>query len=454
MPMAAIKLTKTTMERLRAPHPSGRQKLVWDSEIKGFGLLLSGVTSARTFIVQRRLPDGRERRVTISGVAEWEAAGKTVDDARAEAGKLLVDLRAGRDPKLERRAGLTVKQVLDEYLEGRAKLRERSKADMRKTVNRYLSHWLNMPLRQITGEMVEERHRAIQKEVAEREKDRQRTAAKQEEKRAKLGKSAGRARPPQDDDHTIKRTGHHAADGAMRALRSLWNFAAERDPNLHALSNPVGRLRRAWFRSSQKDRRERRVRSDQLPAFHKAVKALEGATARDYLLLLLYTGMRREEAASLKWDDVDLVERIVRIRRARTKGDRKLNLPMSDLVHDLVVARRAVGTDGPYVFPGDGKKGYIAEPRYPLGEVFKATGIYVSAHDLRRTYIDIAEATDMSAYALKALVNHAAGGDVTAGYLGMGVERLREPAQRVGDRIKTLCKIEMPSGAKVKRLHR
>jgi integrase len=151
---------------------------------------------------------------------------------------------------------------------------------------------------------------------------------------------------------------------------------------------------------------------------------------------------------------VDLVERIIRIRRVRTKGDRKLNLPMSDLVHDLLVARRAVGTEGPHVFPGDGEKGYIAEPRYPLGEIFKATGIYVSAHDLRRTYLDIAEATDMSAYALKALVNHAAGGDVTAGYLGMGVDRLREPAQRVADRIKALCNIPPPDEYKVRQLNR
>jgi integrase len=395
--MAAIKLTKTAMERLRAPHSNGKQKLIWDAELKGFGLLLSGKTTARTYVVQRRLPDGRERRVTIAGVAEWEAAGKTVDDARAEAAKQLVNLRAGRDPKVERRAGLTVQQVLDEYIEARPKLRDRSKEDMRKTVKRYLSDWLNLPLRQITGDMVEERHRSIQKEIATREKKRESEVTKREAKRGTTDGTASRARPPQDDDHAIKRTGHHAADGAMRAVRSLWYFAAERDPSLNALSNPVGRLRRSWFRSPQKDRRERRVRSDQLPVFHKAVRELDGTIARDYLLLLLYTGMRREEAASLKWTDVDLVERIIHVRRVRTKGDRKLNLPMSDLVHGLLVSRRAVGAEGPYVFPGDGKKGYIAEPRYPLGEVYKATGIYVSAHDLRRTYLDIAEATEMSA---------------------------------------------------------
>ena len=40
-----------------------------------------------------------------------------------------------------------------------------------------------------------------------------------------------------------------------------------------------------------------------------------------------------------------------------------------------------------------------------------------------------------------ALVNHSLGDDVTAGYVQMTVERLREPAQRVVDRLKELCAI-------------
>jgi hypothetical protein len=40
------------------------------------------------------------------------------------------------------------------------------------------------------------------------------------------------------------------------------------------------------------------------------------------------------------------------------------------------------------------------------------------------------------------LVNHALGGDVTSGYIQLTVERLREPAQRVADRLKQLCSID------------
>ena len=59
----------------------------------------------------------------------------------------------------------------------------------------------------------------------------------------------------------------------------------------------------------------------------------------------------------------------------------------------------------------------------------------MTPHDLRRTYVTVAENTDISALALKALVNHSLGDDVTAGYVQMTVDRLRDPAQRVADRL-------------------
>jgi hypothetical protein len=81
-----------------------------------------------------------------------------------------------------------------------------------------------------------------------------------------------------------------------------------------------------------------------------------------------------------------------------------------------------------------------------LSIVEKACGVKVSVHDLRRTFVTVAEAADVSPMSLKALVNHALGNDVTSGYVQMSVERLREPAQRVCDKLKELCEIAPPEG--------
>jgi integrase len=126
---------------------------------------------------------------------------------------------------------------------------------------------------------------------------------------------------------------------------------------------------------------------------------------------------------------------------------------MTDILADILVQRRAVGK-AEFVFPSDGKSGHIAEPKHPLGLVAEATGINVSAHDLRRTFITTAESTDISPLALKALVNHALPNDMTSGYVIMSVDRLREPAQKVCDRLKQLCEVTTPSGENVANLRK
>jgi integrase len=189
-------------------------------------------------------------------------------------------------------------------------------------------------------------------------------------------------------------------------------------------------------------KREGLVKGDQLGDFYRAIDALPNKVTKHYLLLLLFTGMRRGEGAALRWDDVDFGLGVVRLPK-RTKAGRKLDLPMTDFVRGLLVARQAIGRDASgFVFPANSRSGHIEEPRFALRLVREASNITVTPHDLRRTYVTVAENTDISALALKALVNHSLGDDVTAGYVQMTVERLRGPAQRVADRLTELCGIE------------
>ncbi len=62
-------------------------------------------------------------------------------------------------------------------------------------------------------------------------------------------------------------------------------------------------------------------------------------------------------------------------------------------------------------------------------------------HDLRRTFITIAESLDIPAYALKKLLNHKMTNDVTAGYIVADVERLRIPMQKITDYLKKVVGI-------------
>ena len=106
-------------------------------------------------------------------------------------------------------------------------------------------------------------------------------------------------------------------------------------------------------------------RSD-VPAFYKAVDELPNRDHRDFLPLLLFTGLRRGEAASLRWDYVDLRERMIRLPATGTKAKRKLDLPMSDYVFDLLTKRLAVGVEGEFVFPSHSQSGHLEEERFSL----------------------------------------------------------------------------------------
>ena len=403
-----MKLTKRAIAQLAAPDPSGKQKLHWDDELKGFGVLCSSTTEAKTYVVQRKLAGGLTRRVTIGAVNVL-----TLDAARARAKAVLAEFYGGHDPKAAARArarhALTLRDALEAYLAGRKDLRPKSIKDYRSSIAAHLNDWLDRPMRDITPDMIEHRHAAIADDV---------------KKRAAPGSRSGGG----------PTTGAATANAVMRALRAVYNFAADRDPELP--TNPCRRLKRAWFPVA---RRERLVRSDELPAFYRAVDAVPSRVSRDFLLLLLFTGLRRTEAAALRWEEVDFAQRLIRLPAGRTKAGRKLDLPMSSFVRDLLVSLRALGDDGPFVFGANSRSGHIEEPRFPLAQIAEATGIAVTCHDLRRTYITIAESADISPLALKALVNHALGGDVTSGYVQMTIERLRLPAQRVCERLMELC---------------
>ena len=56
--------------------------------------------------------------------------------------------------------------------------------------------------------------------------------------------------------------------------------------------------------------------------------------------------------------------------------------------------------------------------------------------------------------ALRALINHSLGSGVTEGYVIMNPERLREPAQRVSNKLKMLCGITDPAGENVAPIRR
>lgn len=119
-------------------------------------------------------------------------------------------------------------------------------------------------------------------------------------------------------------------------------------------------------------------------------------------------------------------------------GGSEHRLPLSDWLMAILTRRYAERKESPYVFPGLGERGRYYGAYQTLEKIREQTGCYFILHDLRRVFLTTAEKLDIPHYALKKLAGHSMREDITAGYLVVDVERLRQPMQRITDRMREL----------------
>jgi integrase len=304
-------------------------------------------------------------------------------------------MAADIDPTAEKRRqaqeNITLQAAFDKFFETRSTLAASTVDAYKRTVALYLKDWARSAITGISRQAVLKRHQRIAKEH-----------------------------------------GQVTANNVMRHLRSVYNVTAA---DFDAFPpNPVNILTqaRAWY---PERRRRTSVTAFDLPSWWAAVMA-EPEYSRDFLLIALFTGMRRNEIAELRWDQVDLTERAFHV--PTTKNGDPLDLPISDFLFDLLTVRKGLTGKSPWVFPSSGSSGHLVETKKFTARVTERSGVKFTLHDLRRTFITIAESLDIPHYALKRLLNHRLSGDVTAGYIVAHVERLRDPVARVEERILAL----------------
>lgn len=408
-----MRINKTAVDRLPIPEQrqpgNTAQKRYYDDSLKGFGVRVTS-GGVKSFFVERAV-NGRLQRFTIG-----RYPSTTAEDARKQALIELGKMSRGIDLVAERRAvrakSITLDEVFQDYLKARKSLKSGTVKDYERVMDEAFEDWKKKSLSRITKDMVARKH-------------------------TELGKRS-RAR----------------ANNAMRVLRALFNFAAGEYEDEYGRSlfpeNPVTRIShtKAWYRV---DRRQTAIKAHELKEWYEAVVDLPAEkkgkpeVVRDYLLFLLFTGFRREEAARLTWDRVDLKGKIVTV--FDTKNREPHTLPLPDYLVDLLKARKKETKRSKFVFPGSGKSGHLVEPRKQMEKVAKKSGVAFTLHDLRRTFITIAESLDIRAYALKRLLNHKIRADVTAGYIVVDVERLRKPMEAIASFI--LSSVEGDSEKKV-----
>lgn len=388
------RLTKSVVDRI-SPPASDQPEYYRDTQLTGFALRVTP-RGVKSFVVETRI-QGKVRRKTLGRYGPL-----TVEQARKAAQKFLEEVAGGRDPIAEAQVAadrrMTLGEVFEAYLTVRKDLKPSTIHDYRRHLREAFADWVDRPIATISKEAVTKRHQRL-----------------------------GERSPAR-------------ANNAMRVLRALFNFARgqyeDTEGNSLFPENPVDRLShtRAWYRI---ERRRTLITRSQLPAWFEAVFVLrneadypQATTVADLSLLLLFTGLRRSEGMGLRWEAVDLADRTLTLHEKKNREP--LTLPFSAFVAELFERRRTeLAGSSPFVFPGRGEFGYLVEPRPQMQKVTERSGVVFTLHDLRRTFVTVAESLDIPYYALKQLVNHKVSGDVTAGCIVTNVGWLREPVERI-----------------------
>ena len=399
--MSTRKITKSYVDKLGLP--SIGQTFYRDSVLKGFAVRVTAGGS-KAFILEKRI-NRKLKRITLGRYPEI-----TVEMARKEAHKYLGEIATGIDPIAKRQQAQaeqkTLWQVWQDYRRVKSYLKERTYTQYEMYLSGELKDWKNKRLVDISKDMVATRHGLL-----------------------------------------LSRHSPSYANTAMRILSAIFKFAKDQYEDNSGLSlfphNPVERLGqiKAW---AKEPRRQTILKPKQFEPWYKNLQEMKfnsGAGSHhvtaDYLLFLLLTGLRKNEGAKLTWDNVDLDESTIYI--PDTKNKEPLTLPLSDVLIAILKYRLRFKTND-YVFSSRKTK-YLTYPDTALKYLTEMSGIKVTFHDLRRTFITVAESLDISSYAIKRLVNHKNGSDVTEGYIINNHDRLRAPMQRITDFFKEQCKI-------------
>ena len=408
--MPKLKLTKTNIDKVAKPRDG--TIIYVDTDTKGFGLRVTA-SGAASFVAQGMVAGtGKEARVTIGAYGVFN-----VDDARDDAREHLRNMRRGIDPRDLRKQDVamrvTLLDVLEAYLERPGKLKESSKSEMRRHVERVLSSWKDKPIAKITEADVRKRHREM----------------------ASGGLAGNKAAPA-------------SANAAMVTLRTLMNFASRQyklaDGKSLIQHNPVEVLKDHW--SKLGTRTKRYIDKSKVGAVWNALidartKPMNNMTLAsvDLTIFLLLTGARRMEGAALKWDRVNIDDEHPDkcwFHLPDPKSGHEVFLPMSSQLVALLKQRRQA-TDSEFVFPSWGASGHVIDPRGPLLLVGKIAGLHLSCHDLRRTFTNIAlRECRIEKFRTDLLTNHKPKAeDVTANnYLDTSqLDWLQPEAQQIGD---------------------
>jgi integrase len=378
------KVTKRTVDALKPP--PDRDSLLWDDELPGFGVRCRP-SGAKSYFLKYRTQGGRQRWLTLGAHGPL-----TPDQARAKALREKAAIGDGDDPSGERqrkRRENTVAAVAERYLAEHVAAHNKAStaAEARRIVETRIKPELgSIKITDLTRADIKAWHQSMS------------------------------ATP-------------YEGNRALAYCSRMLNLAAT-EWQLRA-DNPCAGIKRF-----PEKKRERYLVDDELARIGDVLAAAErDATELPGFILLVRllatTGMRLGEALALRWSDVDLAGRAIRLRDAKA-GARTVHLGAAavailDAVEDKS-GHVVHGLDPTRALP-------FSTAQHAWARLRRRAGLPdARMHDLRHSVGTFAALAGANAFVVRDLLGHKTLA-MTGRYVGRAAEMVRATADAVSSRV-------------------
>jgi integrase len=403
------KLTKKLIDGLEA---SERRYVVWDTDLKGFGLRVE-TSGTKAFILRYRPRDGGrdgpKRFITIGRYGSL-----TPDEARGEARGILGAVAKGADPANEKGAAkvaLTVNALFEEFerLHIKPKLKPNTAASYRSVFDAHITLAIG-------------RKRAADV-----------LAADLLRYQAKL------------DSHPASANRVLAVVSAMYAWGERHGFVSEGANPAAKVARFGNRKRERFLGLGELERLGAAIREGETigipwePDPNKKLKHAPKAENRRVVLekgpaaalrLLMLTGARLREILNLRWEEVDLERGLLLLPDSKTgRKTIVLNAP-------AVLVLQELPRIGEYVIAGMSIGGKEERPRAdlkrPWALVSKRAGLVgVRIHDLRHTFASYGAGANLGLPIIGKLLGHSQA-STTNRYAHLGDDPVKRASESIG----------------------
>jgi integrase len=352
------KITKRSVDALK-PAADGAEAVLWDSELKGFGVRVQR-GGAKSYVLHYRIGTGRGatlRKLTIGRHGSpW-----TPETARKEAKTLLGMIEEGADPaadKMARREAPTIAELAERFLAEHAEAKRK-------------------------GSTAAEYRRLLDKIIL-----------------PALGKRkvADVTRADMTKLHHANRAIPYQSNRVLAVLSKMFNLA-ERWGLRPDGSNPCRHVERV-----AEKKRERMLSPAELARLGDALVAYDGSPyAVAAVKLLVFTGARLGEVLGLRWEWIDFERGEARLPDSKT-GAKTLHLPPPALTVLSALPR----LDGnPHVIAGQKPGAALVNLEKPWRAIRKEAGLDdVRLHDLRHAFASVAASSGMGLPIIGKMLGH------------------------------------------------